>query len=370
MKFFQLISLLTILLIASSCKKDSTPEVIPATYTVSYKVNHDGRYFIEIPRVYEFAHIVLAIKDMETPSLFIQKGTDYYQRVTNQFFQFRFNDIFYQYRFDYTDMDSYFSVGLNSYKYEYYYGQLESKDVYNIVWNPDIFTPQLTLIKNLYVQADFETFYTENESYYQQQIQLYDSIVPVNMMWDWLEAQFNTHVNSYTILISPLTNEKHATKRFITADFKETLLFISGFHKELQALDTINISRKIGSAFVEMDADYIIPASDQYVSTIATAMSRRVIWKDNLELNGQYDTPYKIFNMYMTWATYCLFVKENYSPRFFEMVNSDVETYMVDEMGFIRFKDFKNKLISLYTGDNIENLYPALLHWVDEVNDN
>jgi len=370
MKLFSLLTTVLFLFTLSSCKKDADQEVIPAQFSVSYKVTHDGKYFIEIPKTYEFANTILAVKDMETPSVFINQTTDYYQQLTTNFFPFRFNDIFFQYQFDYKDISSYLGVSLNSFKYEYYQNELESKDVYNTLWNPDLFTPQLMLLNNFYVQSDFETFFNGNADYYAQQILLYDSAVPVQHMWDWLENQFGTKINSYTILISPLTGKQETSRHYSTPDYSETIMFLRGIHRESLPLDDLTQGTLMKSLFTSMDYNYILPISEQYATTIDQSMSRRVIWRDDLEINKSYDTPYKVFNEYMSRAVFCLYLKENYNETFYHVVDAEVVRMMVQERGFVRFAEFKDELIELYDNQDIESLYPKLLQWADAVNDN
>ena len=370
MKQIRLLSALVLIISISSCKKESSLEVISAVYSVSYKVNHDGRYFIEIPKVYEFANTILAIKDMDNPTLFTQRETAYYQEFYNHYYAYRYNDLLSQYNFHYADIEGYLGVSMNGFKYEYYHGQLESKNIYNEIAIPDLFSSQLELVNKLYIQSDFETFYTDNEYFYQNQIRLYDSVVPVNNMWSWLEKEFSTKVNSYTVLLSPLSKNRDVAHHFQTPDFNETLLFLCGMPEELPFSDSVSLVKLGQSTFINMTVDYIEPASIVHATTIETSMSRRVIWKQNLEANQAFDTPFKIFNEYLKWTTYCIYAKEHFSSDIFNTINTNIETYMVDEMGFIRFRDFNEKCMALHTESSIEDLYPQLLEWADAINDN
>jgi len=199
---------------------------------------------------------------------------------------------------------------------------------------------------------------------------LYDSVVPVQHMWDWLENQFSYRVNSYTILISPLTGDEETSRHFTTDDYNESIMFLGGVHREAYPFDDLYVGKKMESLFTFMDYNYLLPVSEKYAATIGSSMSRRVIWRDDLEINKSYDTPYKVFNEYLSRAVFCLYLKENYNETFYQVVDAEVVRMMVEERGFIRFAEFKNKLIELYDNQGIEHLYPELLQWADAVNDN
>ena len=190
----------------TSCKKEKEETSNELKYSDEYKESHKGKYFIEIPDVYELSYIILALKDQSTPTYFVEKGTDYYNSVIKGFSSYKSHDLFSSLNFKYDDFNSYYSFSTNSYKFHMDNGEINNKNQYSYIWNPDVFSANLSKVQDFSTKSNFKDFYNKNLNYYKHQIDLYDSIVPISLMWKWVENQFENKHDCYIIIISPLTN--------------------------------------------------------------------------------------------------------------------------------------------------------------------
>ena len=73
-----------------------------------------------------------------------------------------------------------------------------------------------------------------------------------------------------------------------------------------------------------------------------------------------------IFNEQMTWGVFMIYLKENFNTKDYEIVQKNQADFMVNSRGFIKFKEFNDKLIALYEkskSKKIATLYPEILGW-------
>ena len=366
--------LIVIICFCTSCKKDNIVLEQDANFSDDYISDHKDKYFIEIPEVYELAHIIMAVKYQNSNyNYFIQKNTSYFQTVIKSFSSFKSLELFKNFAYTETDFINNYSFRENSYRYTFESEQIFSKNIYlKKYWEPNIFEKHLNEIQNFSDQSDFLNFYSNHYEYYESQIALFDSLIPVQDMWSWLESQFSTEYDCYKILISPLTTGSHSTQRYITNNFKESIMFISGLNKEIYSFDTLNILLNMRYLFTEIDHNYVNPISEKYNTELNSAMKDLSVWKKNSEINELYYNAYKIFNEYMTWAVYDLYILERYPDKWFQLGNERTIKKMVNDRGFIKFKEFEDYLINIYINrtenEKIEDLYPQILEWMNGIN--
>ena len=356
-----------------ACKKDeNSPDQI-IKFSDEYILQHKGKYLIEIPEVYELSHIVMAITYQNSSSdYFIQKNTSYYRDVIDYFNQYNTSGIFSSFNYSETDFNNNYSFRTNSYCYMFENDNIISKEIYPVMWQPDIFKTYKDEIQDFSLESKFRQFYADHLSFYNSQIALYDSLIQIKQVWSWLEGQFSSQYDCYKIMISPLTAGSHNTKEFETDNYKETLMFVSGFNREIDSFDTTNVLLKTRLFFTEIDHNYVNPVSDIYIDELNSSMSNLTIWKDPQQINELYDNAYSVFNEYMTWAVYDLYVLEKYPKYIYEEIRETTIYRMETGRGFIKFQEFEDYLISLYQNitdnEKIEDLYPKILKWVKDNN--
>jgi hypothetical protein len=191
----------------------------------------------------------------------------------------------------------------------------------------------------------------------------------------WLENQFETQYGNYRITFSPLVGGSHATKRYSDNGFTQTVMFVSkatNSKRYNKALNELLSSRVV---FTEIDHNFVNPISDTYDLEIDKAFSNRNIWVNNSNLGAEgYKTPYKVFNEYMTWASFSLYAYDNFIEDDVDIFINKMESQMENRRGFIKFKAFNRKLLSLYKNKSknkkVFELYSELLNWCSKQNNN
>lgn len=193
-------------------------------------------------------------------------------------------------------------------------------------------------------------------------------------MWTWLERQFpNNKIQSYKIVFSPLIGGSHSTQGFngfkYPESFNEIVMFINGPNR----YDTSKVLTEkqkqglmSGVVFTEIDHNYVNPTTDKYIKSIDSIFSRQNVWVKRENSNNVYSSPASIFNEYMTWAVFCLYIIDTYDKPTADLVINERETRMVEKRNFIRFKEFDQALIRLrqeHKDLKVVDLYPYILDW-------
>jgi hypothetical protein len=247
-----------------------------------------------------------------------------------------------------------------------------SNEIYSILWTPDIFSNKVSLIQDFAINSGFEDFYLSNSSYYNNQINLYDSLVPIKKMWSWLENQFDTRINCYKIIISPLTGGSNNSITLSDNNYTEALMFVPGFHKELQSLDSLYLLKLVCFLFTEIDNNYAIPVLNKMTSDINQSMKNIDKWKSNDNFSNGYSSATDVLNEYFTWSLFCLYAKDNFSNADFLKMCSFVETNTTNR-GFKQFKLFDQEVIELYNNkaanEKVQDLVPKILQWVKGIDE-
>ena len=84
-----------------------------------------------------------------------------------------------------------------------------------------------------------------------------------------------------------------------------------------------------------------------------------------------YPNPFKVFNEYMTFAVYSLYLSDNYDAKDIDEFLPKMETQMAETRGFIQFKAFNRTLLKHYQENpnlTIEELYDFILDWSEQYN--
>jgi hypothetical protein len=134
---------------------------------------------------------------------------------------------------------------------------------------------------------------------------------------------------------------------------------------------------KAFQAFTELTKDYdeVTPAgdsgdvdhpkpvqADQGIPVLGGQYGRNFhSWADSSKTFG-YSNSYKVFNEYMTWSLFSLYCIDNYEIGEVEKMLLIMEDQMVNDRGFIKFREFNRKLIKSYEETkDIYSLYQTAL---------
>lgn len=347
------------------------------TFTKEYIQKQKGKSNITVPKVQELFHIICAITQQGiNDSDMINHDGAYYKAVLKQFLPYANEPLvlainkelkgglFYGSRYARLKMDAcgfYFSE--NKIVKDSTYPQL-NWDNKNYL---EAFTQQL---EEFAIKTEFQKFYQQHQLYYDTLINLMQAQMPVNKMWHWLEQRFTAQYDNYWITFSPLANGQHSTNRFEANGFKQCVMFICGPFED--SLFSPNIQEGLMSkvAFTEIDHNYVNPVTDSFKTMVNDIFSNRGKWTAGKSSNG-YKSPVAVFNEYMTYATFVLYVHDNFSPTDFEKLYQRITNQMVNGRGFIKFKLFADCLLKLYLQQPqpslISEIYPTLLEELKKV---
>jgi hypothetical protein len=179
-----------------------------------------------------------------------------------------------------------------------------------------------------------------------------------------LDAKFGFSYGSYKVYFSPLVYGAHSTQKFSDNGFEQTIMFVARAEMNSAESASMNELSESRVVFTEIDHNYVNPVSDTFRSAIESAFSNRDIWAHGQQPSW-YRNPYMVFNEYMTFAVYSLYILDNYG----ESTLDEFLPKMVKQMesrGFIAFKDFTKTLIHLYQKDKnqpMSRYYAEMLGW-------
>jgi len=339
-----------------------------------------GKFVVDVPEVSELANIMAVLsKSGQVDSTMSDFGSSYHKKVLKHFLPLQ----------DHPAMDVinknipkpkdynngwwyFYALKMNSCGYIF-----DDKD--NIVDDgiihkmgfsnrEDPFLKHEKLFSDFAKESGFRKFYQDNKPYYEKLIREYKILNPIDKMQNWLERKFPLKYGTYFVYFSPLNHGSHGTQRFNDNGLGLSAMWIqkpSIKGNSPTELDEVRNSRMV---FTEIDHNYVNPISDKFLDKINTAFKDREKWSDDTVIGASiYNSPYMVFNEYMTWAVYSLYVHDYfYEELFNKYLSKYLEPRMVKLRGFSKFKEFNRKLVELYKQDSdrdINKLYTLILDW-------
>lgn len=355
----------------------------PAYFSQDYIRAHQRRISFETPEVYELANIIWTLSPSGRKASDLQKNTTYFRKVEKYFRPYLNHPVFAKLiTNDSNYFQSYYEFRENSFMYEFSGDKIVKGDNYNLVYGDDwlnfnnLFTELLPLVQDFSDQSNFRRFYQKNKSFYASDCQELQALLPVQDMWQWLEKEFPIHVDAYKIVFSPLILGSHSTQKyiglFVTGDtsyslYTETIMFICDAQhlngsKKITELEKQGLMS--GIVFTEIDHNYVNPVSANYWHDIEAIFDADV-WVDSNK-NILYESPFSVFNEYMTHAVFCLWVSEKYEVATADYVIAKRIELNAKYRGFRKFEAFNAELFRLrktHPGKTVAELYPLMLEW-------
>ncbi|MFY7810827.1 MAG: DUF4932 domain-containing protein [Flavobacterium sp.] len=335
---------------------------------------NDKKYSIEVPEVQELVHIIMAITKvgLEDYNL-VNHYSDYYKKVIEKFQKFD-NEPIVEIINDAMSKGAYSNIKMDACYLDFNQDKIVSKKNYkNLSWgNQNSLKNTISLLEDFAKKTNFRAFYQENKALYEEEIKLLDKQTPIKKQWKWLEKRFDSKYNNYWITFSPLVYGFHSTTWFVQDDFKQSVMFIQGPNKNNQQTKKIREANVTRMVFTEIDHNYVNPVSDIFIEEINKSLNNIELWA-NEDARKYYQNEYAIFNEYMTWSVFMIYLKENFNSKDYKEVQNDQSNFMVNTRGFIKFKEFNAKVIELYENSKtkkIATLYPEILNWCKKNNIN
>lgn len=360
-------------------------------FSEKYIQEHKGKTKVEIPEVSELVNIIMALhKDAEKEDNMFDTKTVYYQQVKSHFIPYKEHPIIdtiqkyitdlkhfeehNMYMFSRESYGYYFALKMNACAYRFdEKGNIRNNGVIREIakgWY--MFDPMkdIALLEDFAKKSNFRKFYKDNKPYYDSLITTYNQLNPIQKMQSWLDKKFGFGYGSYAVYFSPLVNGAHSTTKFDDNDFNQTLMFICKAEMDSRYTPVMNELLESRVVFTEIDHNYVNPVSDTFIDKINHSFSNREKWAVG-DITNAYDNPYKVFNEYMTFAVYSLYVYENYAKEELSAYLPMLENQMADRRGFVKFKDFNRTLLEKYeqnTDITMPALYDYILDWALKIN--
>jgi Domain of unknown function (DUF4932) len=239
----------------------------------------------------------------------------------------------------------------------------------------DFFGKRQRLLQDFAQQTNFENFYKMHSDYYTKNLINAQQRLLTKRMKTWLEREFSSFYDNYTIIMSPLVGGFHCTQNFEYKNKKKTIMWVSdseGFSTKYTENQISGIYT--GVVFTEIDHNYVNPVSDKYKKMLNKIMGgkHRIKW---LKPDGDallYKDGYTVFNEYMTHATYLIYTYKMYGADDQKVIENSRIKMMEKHRKYVQFAAFYTQLKYLYdnkkTSENLESLYPAIIKWVENQN--
>lgn len=343
-------------------------------FSEKFKKENQGKYKIEINEVKELVHIMIAItkSGLENDDMVDQKGK-YYQDVIAHFKAFENEKIIKTFDSLLTASPyNYIFLTGNGISYDFNGRKLVKNKVFDfpattittikITENP--ITTYKKEIEDFAKKSKFRDFYKDHKPYYAGIISDYEKNANLGKQWKWLEKNFKTTQNSYTIFCSPLINSLNYTGDFENNNFK--LIYMV-----LPPLDTLEgLSERENELFntrvifTEIDHNYVKEPTIANREAINQYFENRKEWtNEDMEGVSAYPNPVKVFDEYMTFGVFVLYCKDNYDNNDFLAAKESVIALM-KERGFPKMQEFINKLLKVRAENpdkKIDDIYPEFL---------
>jgi hypothetical protein len=329
-----------------------------------------ARVRIVVPEVYELANIIVAMTSYgeASASLVLKKG-EYYQRVRAAFAPFRDDASMRSLQLGDADpVRRYYEIRDNSYAYVFDGALIKRNPAYTTLRNPNTFRDRMAEVQRFADVSGFRAFYAANADYYRELIERYRLMSDLESMVDWLEQEFAPRrYDHYTVVLSPLVYGSHSSGSLISSAGSEALMLVSGPDVTSAPGTSPGVQQAIVQriVFTEVDHQFVNPVTDQSAAQVTRAFGTRSKW--TTDGSSFYQSPVAVFNEYMTWAVFLLYLEGRLDAGdFAETVRLTTEL-MEGARRFHRFGLFAEELRRLYRtrpeGSRVPSLYHAMLEW-------
>jgi hypothetical protein len=346
-----------------ACSKESDP------LAPSQPVD-PARVRIVVPEVYELTNVIIAMTSygLDNSSL-VYKSSSYYSDVSKAFLQYKSSAPMKELQLGDDDpLRRYYEMRDNSYTYVFDQGQIKHDPTYGTLRNPNTFSDKRTDIERFNDVSQFRAFYEQHSEYYRTFIERYRSLAEIDSMADWLEREFApTRYDHYTVVLSPLVYGSHSAYNSTTSAGLEALMFVAGPDVTTPPTTSAGVQKATIQriVFTEIDHNFVNPVTTQYLSRVNSVFGNRAKW--TTDASSFYGSAEAVFNEYMTWGVFLLYVESRVSSEDFQTVMQLTTQLMEGSRRFQRFGSFTQELLRLYhartPGGRARELYPAILDW-------
>jgi hypothetical protein len=320
---------------------------------------------VEIPETYELSNIILALTDYgRTDDFEVLKSTAYYQEVIKFFEPVIDHPLLDSVNFSRERWEDYLSFRTDAFAFRFG----DDNKIYRYLYffanqGHDPFDKNLNLINDFVEKSHFREFFKEHKSYYDFITENYSEYYFIDKSWDFLNnfigKQYSeTNKLKYFIVLSPLVNRMNCHR-----DIENSIIadFPSASPAFLNQITNNNLSDRLNGnhmIFTEMDHGFINSVSEKNKLLISEKFNYAK-WDNN---SGYEEID--IFNEYMTWAVWDIFIRENF-PEIAGFLSLRWQIQNASR-GFFASNIFSDKLLEIVSENklkSLEDVYPPLLDW-------
>jgi len=353
-------------------------ELKEVNFDEKFKTQNQRKAIIEIDEVKELIHIMIAITEagLENEDMVEQKGV-YYKDVLKHFEPYKDDQIILD--FDSlmkTNPLNYVFLTGNALSYNFKRNRLvpdnnylfPAQGVANTTITENPITTYKKDIERFAKKTKFKKFYKQNSNLYSKIISDYNKLANLQEQWNWLEKNFDSRMNNYAIMCSPLIRGLNYTTTYTDNDFTQIMMVLPPIEIIADKTEKENIVFNTRFMFTEIDHNYVSKPTEQHEELINVALQDREKWVDiNKEGTEYYPNPVKVFGEYITFATYYLFCIDKFQDdnKTIQYAYDDINS-LLQNRGFPKIQEFNDELLRLrkkYPNKKIDDLYPDLIEW-------
>lgn len=352
--FKKLLTVFSLCIIINAC---STNETLKQT---------ESLIKVEYSETYELANIILALTEYgKSDPTEVRKDFKYYNEVMEYFEPVCNHRLLDSVNYSRKRWNEYLSFRTDA--YAFYFdddNKLKRKFDFFVIDSITAFDNHLSLINDFVEKSNFRNFFSAHKGYYASIKKSYQEKLYLNEMKEFLTEQFGIQeATDYRVIFSPLVNRMNCHREIdsTTLDFITLPDFLVSPKDSVMLRD---LAIGIHYIFTEMNHGFVNPTTQKY-DTLVLENFNENIWS---EKSGYENSQNAVFNEYMTWAIYDIFIQK-YFPKQAKEVGL-YWSYQNDTRGFIYPEKFTQKLIELYSQKanktSIADLYPKFLKWIDK----
>ncbi|MFT6922029.1 MAG: hypothetical protein ACJA1C_001027 [Crocinitomicaceae bacterium] len=319
--------------------------------------------------VYELANIIIAVSPYgQADPNEVNKESSYYLEVLKHFKEFENHPVFAKVNYSRKKWAELLSFRTDSYAFVFNKKGIIKREFKFQSMGEEFneFEENLALINDFVIVSGFREFYINHSSYYDSIRLKYESTQMIPEILTFLNDEFGEQKTSrYAIVISSLVgaqNLQRTVKKVGTSFVPVPDYILNGTISER------DIASSLHMLFTEINHDYINPTTSKNKKIYNDLFDPKK-WDSG---SGYIEWDHATFNEYMTWAVYDLFIQKH-----FPLLENDVIiNWQLQNQSrkFFASSLFNLKLQELYDNklenERIADLYPKLLTWCNEVQDN
>jgi hypothetical protein len=339
-------------------------------FSRAYQTASKGKVHYETPEVYELVNITILLSGYnENNHQAIFKNSQYAQEVFAYFKPYMNDPCVNEFTTKVRTINNNYAARDSSYAYEFgVNGKIITTGVYSniIPYETNLLPLLVPKLESFVKTSNFRQFYANHQPYYERTKKICASLSKAEMIWKWLENRYPQRVDSYRIVCSPLTGGNHRTDEGLASGFHEILMFISAPQSKKTYFE-IDQFRAIRTVLTEIDHNYVNPTTKELENTFPNLMSPQNKWAKGFG-GKAYNTSKMVFNEYMTWGLFSLFLADAFPKQKTEFAMKECEEVMVNR-DFYRFPEFNQELLRFYRANQNssgEQLQSHMMKWSSE----